>query len=223
MKHGGRFKDLTGMRFGRLLVVRYSHRGKKVSMWDCKCVCGKTKVVASGNLLRKNKSTKSCGCFASDHLRSISTKHGAKSGKIVDQEYRTWSHMLERCRYSKHPHYKHYGGRGIKVCERWKKYENFLSDMGRNPSPIHTIDRIDVNGDYCPENCRWETIFNQQSNRRNNRMISFNGDTRTVAQWERIAGLTKGSLNYRLNKGWSIEKAITLPLDAKKQRFNTSS
>jgi len=130
-------------------------------------------------------------------------------------EYDAWSHMKKRCFNLNHKAYSNYGGRGITVCDRWLDLENFLTDMGTKPSPKHSLDRINNDGDYCLENCRWATKAEQDNNRRSNRLITIENDTRTIAQWAKEMGFGKGVIYNRLNLGWSDLKAITTPLRSK--------
>jgi hypothetical protein len=120
--------------------------------------------------------------------------------------------MKTRCENPDSKHYRHYGGRGIKVCERWASFENFLVDMGKKPSRRHSIERDDVNGDYAPDNCRWATMDEQANNRRNNHPIEFRGKTQNMTQWARELGLSEDMVERRINLlGWSYEKALTTP------------
>lgn len=127
-------------------------------------------------------------------------------------EFRCWMNMRNRCQNPKNPCYNRYGGRGIEVCAEWdRSFVNFLSDMGRRPSPLHTLDRIDSNGNYEPGNCRWETRLVQSNNRSFARSIAHNGKTCSAAEWARITGLRAGTIIRRLNLGWSVEKTLTQP------------
>jgi hypothetical protein len=126
-------------------------------------------------------------------------------------EYFSWTCMRRRCSYLNDKSYARYGGRGITVCDRWLEYRNFLEDMGRKPSPRHSIERIDNNGDYRPDNCRWALPVEQQNNRCDNHILEYNGESLTLEQWGRRFGLTGSVIRFRLNLGWSIEEAITLP------------
>ena len=139
-----RLIDLTGRKFGRLTVEHLSGRDHGQTVWTCRCVCGNTKQIVSGSLTR---------------LRD------AVGGRVTP-ELTSWMGMNNRCNNPRGQDYKDYGGRGIRICERWKLYENFLADLGRKPSPRHSIDRIDVNGDYEPENCCWATPVQQRRNQR---------------------------------------------------------
>jgi hypothetical protein len=165
--------DLTNKVFGKLTVIKQHGRDKWGQVaWECRCECGKSVVVVSGNLRRKHGNI-SCGCGKSDQTRRRYTTHGHTSKK-VSREYRTWQGMKKRCLNKSHFMYKDYGGRGIKICDRWlNSFENFLSDMGERP-PDFTLDRIDVNGNYEPSNCRWADWFTQSRNKRQrNRPIAL--------------------------------------------------
>jgi hypothetical protein len=132
-------------------------------------------------------------------------------GGYGSPENNSWSSMRSRCQNPRSGQYHRYGGRGIKVCDRWNDFATFLSDMGPRPSKMHSIDRIDVNGDYCPENCRWATPRQQSGNRRSNRLVSFNGEQKTVAEWAREFGLSPLTLIARLNRGWTTEESLLRP------------
>lgn len=149
--------DLTGQRFGRLLVIGLESRNKHRSHWKCQCDCGNEKIAEMGQL--HNGHTKSCGCLR----KELNTVHG----KFNCSEYRSWQAMKSRCENKNTTRYVDYGGRGIKVCERWSKsFENFYIDMGNKPSKKHSIDRKNNDGNYEPDNCRWATIPEQQRNKR---------------------------------------------------------
>lgn len=153
------------MRFDRLLILRRASRvGNGRPRWLCLCNCGKKKIILGDDFARKNRShaTRSCGC----HHRDLNFKHGnAYRGKQT-HEYQIWGGMIQRCTNPNNNKWKYWGGRGIKVCRRWKDFRNFLADMGTRPQPELTLDRKNNNGNYTPLNCRWATLSQQNKNRR---------------------------------------------------------
>ena len=161
------FIDLKGQTFGRLLVVERAFTQNKAIYWRCKCNCEKqSEVFVQGRGLRDGI-TRSCGCLQKEWARRKQLLNCRKHGEHGSSEWKTWAGMIVRCSYSGTNGYHNYGGRGIKVCDRWlHSYENFLADMGRKPSPKHSIDRIDVDGNYEPSNCRWSTGSEQCKNKR---------------------------------------------------------
>ncbi len=200
--------DLTGMRFGRLKVIGTAGRkaqpsGKTCIAWNTQCDCGNKKVVIG--LYLRSVRTASCGCLRKE-INASQVIHGYG---LKDKVYRTWRGIRRRCGNKTYKEFRYYGGRGITVCERWKSFVNFLADMGDAP-PGMSIDRIDNNGPYSPSNCRWATQSQQQANRRDTRLISYLGQTKCIAEWERSYGMTKGLLNGRLNRGLKMEDAIKL-------------
>lgn len=142
-----------------------------------------------------------------ERMKKYSKKHGM--WKYNDPTYYTWIRMRSRCNNPNERQYKHYGGRGIKICQRWESYANFFEDMGERPGNKLSLDRIDVNGDYCKENCRWTTWDVQLNNKRTNKSHTFNGKTMNQSQWAREVGIGFDTLSWRLRHGWSLERALT--------------
>jgi hypothetical protein len=193
-------KDLTGMQFSKLRAIMPTDKCIRGSVvWECLCDCGKKYSVTTRSLLNGDK--RSCGCV----------KKNVRHGRSESHYYPRWKAMLYRCYNSKHPYFHHYGGRGIKVCDRWHVINNFYQDMGDPPSKQHTVGRIDNDGDYTPSNCRWETIEQQANNKRTNRFITFRGETKTVSQWAVTYGISHSTLKGRLDRGWDTEKALLMP------------
>jgi hypothetical protein len=194
--------DLTGDRYGKLTVIArdpVNYRGN--AQWVCRCECGKVKTYI-GMDLRKGR-LRSCGC----QNPGSQSDHGMSSTPT----YRAWVSMKVRCNNPKNVFYRHYGGRGIKVCDRWQNsFESFFADMGARP-PKHSIDRIDPNGNYEPGNCRWATQREQMNNRRCNRFVEIDGKTQTLATWLRESGLKPSTYQDRIVRGWDIERAIKTP------------
>jgi hypothetical protein len=146
----------------------------------------------------------------------------ATHGLTKSAEYGIWSAMKRRCYNTHCQDYPSYGGRGIKVCEAWLKFENFYADMGPRPSSAHSIDRLDNNGDYEPGNCRWSTPIAQARNTRRNVRLTFNGKTQTISEWAYELGFSQRTLQTRLKRGWPIEAALTTPLDKLSARRKTA-
>lgn len=207
--------NLVGKRFGRLLVIadagyHVKAGGQRTSKWLCQCDCGKETFVVGYKI--RNGLTKSCGCIKKEKMSAgLNRSHGMTNSP----EYETWCSMIKRCQNENDSNYHRYGGRGISVCKEWLSFDNFLSDMGSRPTNT-SIDRIDVNGNYEPSNCRWSTQKEQGNNRRNNRLINFNGQEKTLSEWACQTGIGVRTLWYRLNSGWSIDIALTAPVNRSK-------
>jgi hypothetical protein len=200
-------KTIIGNRYGKLTVVEFSHRLKYRMFWICECDCGVVKKIdAEGFLSGK---TKSCGCLQKKPAAGFKSTHG-EAYKNKTKEYMIWASMKGRCLCATNKAYKDYGGRGIMICDRWLRYENFLSDMGRSPGKDYSIDRKDNDGNYEPSNCFWATRTHQNNNKRNNRNISYTGEVKTLAQWSTHLCIKYQTLHSRLNHlGFSIERAFT--------------
>lgn len=181
-----------------------------MARWKCKCDCGSEVIVSLGNI--RNGTTKSCGCLALESSKNRHLIHGNNRRGRKTKEYRAWAHLKARCNNRSDHKFPIYGGRGITVCERWiSSFENFLADMGPCPDG-KSIDRIDVNGNYEPSNCRWATAKEQANNRRFNVRITIDGMTRTMSEWEKEKGLSSWLIGSRLKKGWSERDAVTRPM-----------
>lgn len=205
------FIDLTGMQFGRLVVLsRATSSTKGQSQWLCRCDCGTERIII-GSVLRDGRS-KSCGCMKLERLVKRSTTHGHATNGI-SPTYHSWAGMLNRCNNSSHNRYQRYGWRGITVCSRWTVFGNFLADMGEKPKGT-SIDRIDVDGDYTPENCRWANAKTQARNKTNSRIVTVNGVSRTVAEWAEITGINRATIWDRLDAGRTEEQAVSAPLSS---------
>lgn len=203
---------LIGKVFEYLTVESFARLNKhNNAVWNCRCKCGKA-TIATTNDLNMGK-MKSCGCFKA-LLASQRIIHGdARLIGGISKEYRTWSNMRIRCYYTGSISYQNYGGRGIAVCSRWKdSFEAFLEDMGRAPSSKHMIERKNNNGNYEPENCVWATRKEQANNTRTNRILTFRGESKTLAQWSDEFNLCGSSITRRLRDGWSVEEALTIPM-----------
>lgn len=197
--------DLTGNVYGRLTVISFSHKLERDILWNCRCECGKETKVRSGNL--KNGHTKSCGCLG---LKAAQT-HGECANGNLTKEYRAFRHMIERCYKPKTKQYHNYGGRGIKVCDRWlNSYSDFLNDVGRAPTQTHSIDRKNNDGNYEPGNCRWATRQEQSNNTTINKMLLYKGETKSLTNWCREFRIKDSTVRCRLKRGWSVEDALTI-------------
>jgi hypothetical protein len=194
----------TGDRFGRL-VVQFRATEHHPHRWSCRCNCGNISEVMTGNL--SSGHTKSCGCLAVE----IASTHGLSR----TTEYRTWINIHTRCNDPTTRYWPLYGGRGIKVCARWSKFEHFLHDMGKKPYTRASIDRIDVNGNYEPGNCRWTDSKTQGRNRRCNRIVSFDGRKMTLAEAVENTGLNYSTVLHRILNGWDPERALSTEVQAK--------
>lgn len=197
------FIDLTGHRFSRWLVLGPDDSCKALK-WLCRCDCGTEKGVKGANL--RGGFSKSCGCLAREVTSKISRTHGLSGSP----EHRIWKNMHTRCYNKENPAYFRYGGRGIVMCERWKNsFQNFLDDMGKRPTPTHSIDRIDNDGIYSPKNCRWATRKEQASNYSRNRHITYKGKTKILQVWVDELGLSYLKIYKRIvMRNWDVARAF---------------
>lgn len=215
-----RLQDLTGKQFGRLTVLSRepSLPPQYRTRWKCVCLCGNTKVIHGSSL--KRGLTSSCGCLSKEVTKARSIIHGMHKSR----EFAIWKGIKNRCNNKNIKSYSIYGNRGIKVCKRWEdSFSSFYEDMGPRPSKNHSIDRIDNDGDYCPENCRWATRVEQANNRRTNKKFTHNGKTLNLEQWAKILGLTPVGLLHRFSLGWSIEEALSTPKITTRQNCKPGS
>lgn len=215
-----KFTDLTGKRYGRLVVIKLDHSqklpcGKIERHYLCKCNCGDYKVVRACSL--RNGNTTSCGCYAREMLSKRQTTHNMSKTPL----YKAWRNMKIRCTNPNYTDYYDYGGRGISICEEWLSFENFkewalengYKDEKINGKNLLSLDRIDVNGNYEPNNCRWATNSQQANNKRNNSRFFYDGKYLTARQWSEVTGIPFTTLVSRFhNPSWTIERALTQPV-----------
>ncbi len=210
-------KDITGKKFGRLTAIKFIKRKRYKYYWEFSCSCGKVKIIRKDSVILKD--TISCGCYCRENNRRLNTTHGFS---IKDKRfYGIWRKMINRCLNKKISNYKRYGGRGIKVCNRWLEFENFRDDMYKSylehieefNKENTTIDRINNEGNYRKNNCKWATMQEQSNNRRNNHLITYNNQTMTIAQWARKLNINLDTLNSRLLLyKWSVKKSFITPV-----------
>lgn len=204
-------ENIIGKKFNRLLVIR---RVKdEQSLYECVCDCGKTVFAYANSIISGN--IKSCGCYRLDRIKNLQRKHDMAHTRLYD----VWKGLKRRCCNPKNHSYKDYGGRGIDICQQWK--DDFMSfyhwsiENGYDENAPYgqcTIDRIDANGNYCPENCRWVSLKEQANNRKNNLLITYNGETDTLSNWSKRIGIGYNALFKRIHDmNWSVEKAFTTP------------
>lgn len=206
--------DLTGQRFGRLTVIeKVPNHGKHVA-WKCLCDCGRFIETTTSNLRGKHH-TQSCGCLQRERTGNATRVHGMTKTRL----HRVWCAMRNRCERTNNDNYAYYGGRGIKVCDEWKKFQPFMEwALSSGYADNLTLDRIDSDKDYYPENCRWATMHEQNSNKRNNHYLEFQGQIKTISDWSDITGIPRYTLLRRVNElGWNAEKALSTP---PKRRIN---
>lgn len=217
-KYGKPKENLVGRTFGKLKVLDFAPRENfKRITYVCQCECGNIVNVAGSRL--RSGHTKSCGCWNKSHPPNKT--HGLSRTRL----YEIHRSMIQRCHYQKAINYKDYGGRGIEVCKEWREsFENFYNWAINNGYEEHlTIDRIDVNSNYEPSNCRWKDYYFQENNRRNNRKILFRGEIHTVAEWCRILGYKPTTIHSRIAHGWTWEKAFSTPVQVHQRKTNKIS
>lgn len=208
-----REQKIKDLKVNRLTFIKPDPEPGKYN-WICACDCGKIKSIDFHNVL--NRTVKSCGCLKEELLPPINYKHNMAYSTI----YQAWHGMLQRCLNPKTIGYKNYGGRGIKVCERWLKFENFYEDMGDRPFKRATIDRINNDGDYCKENCKWTSYKEQARNKRTNYLITYKGKTLPLATWAEELGIKPTTLDYRVKTWSSIERAFMEKIHYKINKYD---
>lgn len=204
---------LTGKKFGRLTALRRDPKKYSDVHWICKCLCGKTTSVVTSFLISGH--TRSCGCMRRDAAKKMGTAtrtHGEGHGDKVSVEYMAWRSMLDRCRNKNNSAFKHYGGRGIRTCRRWHKFENFLADVGRRPSKKHSLERVKNNQGYKPSNVQWATWSEQANNKRTSKRITISNRKSTVSQWAKLYNITASTLRGRIMRGWKPKDAVLSPV-----------
>ena len=203
-------KVCEGARFGRLTVIEKAPSANKNGRWLCKCDCGNYTTVYGCNL--KKGDTTSCGCYQKESASARQTKHGKSHSRL----HNIWLTMRRRCSKNNLRYSRNYSGRGITICEEWDDFENFSKWAEENGYRDDlSIDRIDVDGNYCPENCRWATHTEQQNNKRSNRRITYEGETHTLAEWAAIKGIKYGTVYQRFYQGLPPERILATPQGGK--------
>jgi len=194
---------IINQKINRWTVIEKNEPG----YWSCKCECGNVRKIRGDSL--KHGKSKSCGCLQKEIVSILSTIHGKHNTRI----YKTWQNMKSRCNNPKTSKYHIYGGKGIKVCDEWlNSFQKFYEwGMANGYTNKLTLDRIDGNEDYQPENCRWATYKEQNNNTTQNHSITFNGETHNLCQWPEIIGVSNKCLSERIRRNWSIERALTTP------------
>jgi hypothetical protein len=202
-----RIRDLRGVTLGILTVDDYSHHDGLLHWWNVTCECGTKKQLTASTISHGKQ--KSCGCMTKAILRESATTHGQSSGRgrRGSQAYRCWKGMFDRCTDSSRRDWMDYGGRGITICERWNSFDDFFADMGAAEEGL-TLDRINTNGNYEPSNCRWATAKEQANNRRNNRAVTYKGETKNIGQWAESLGIYPDTLWRRLQAGMAPDRAF---------------
>ena len=208
---GCRYLDLKGQQFGRLTVLRKQRMRRHArSYWLCQCQCGQRKCIKGTDLILSK--TQSCGCYRREKTSQTFRKHG-DGGNNRSRLYGAWAGMKQRCLNEKCEQYKYYGGRGIKLCKLWHDFRAFKKwALANGWREVLEIDRIDNDGDYCPENCHWNTRKGNMRNTRRTRWFTINGETKSLSEWCEIYDVSYKTVHARLERGWDIFDALTKPL-----------
>lgn len=214
--------EMIGKKYGKLTVISIEKQNQKTFL-KCKCDCGN--IIVRPTYLIATNQIKSCGCSKGESLKrynasGMRSKGCYKDGRSLHPLYGTWFQMISRCENPNQNHYDRYGGRGIKVCDEWHDFWQFVKwsdSVGGRPKG-YTLDRIDNNGNYEPNNCRWADWRTQTTNKSSNVFIEFEGQTKTVTEWAEFLNLHPHTLQERLKKGWSVERALTEPPSENSQK-----
>jgi hypothetical protein len=210
---GPKALDLSGQKFGRLTALGPVERRKRHVMWLCECQCGETTIVSTTSL--RAAATRSCGCLRQETSAEALTKHGMKNSPL----YRIWCNIVSRCTLPTNHSYARYGGRGITICDEWRHdFQAFYDHVTQLPccgEKGYSLDRILNDGPYAPGNVQWATTVAQARNKRNNRLLTYNGKTLCVAAWAEEIGINLKTLENRIRTGWSVERALTVPVKRK--------
>lgn len=210
VKTAWNFIDLTGRKYNFLTVISFKGRIKKRSLWNCICDCGNTHIVEAYNL--KTGQVKSCGCYSSPKAKSSFYRPNRRTHGLSNHIlYSIWNAMQARCRNKNNIAYERYGGRGISLCNKWKKFIGFYEDMHESYENGLTLERIDVNGNYEPNNCRWATYKEQANNTRKNRVVTYMGITGSVVSVCDKLGIDSRMVHRRLSANWDIQRAFAEP------------
>lgn len=227
------FVDMSGWKMwehgvpdSRIIVLKRAkdkiyENGRRVVKWECRCSCGSNKVILSTTRGLTNGNTKSCGCLHSERAREAKIIHGETDSRL----YHIWCGIKARCLNSNNAKYKNYGGRGVTICREWKQsYESFRDwSLNNGYAENLSIDRIDVNGNYEPSNCRWADNFIQANNRTDNFIIEYNGEIHTIHEWAIITGISAINIRNRIkNLGWTTEKALNTLVKHKEVKHETN-
>lgn len=207
------FKDLTGQYIGRWHVIKrmpdkITPKGNHYTRWLCECECGTVREINANSLL--NGKSRSCGCFQRERSAEIASELFSIHHETKSRLYQCWASMKARCYDPRNIGYANYGGRGIRVCAEWLSYEPFRDwAMSNGYRDELTLDRIDFNGNYEPNNCRWATHIEQSNNRRSNVFLEYNGEKHTIADWARLAGIPYGTFHSKFRRGCSLAQILT--------------
>lgn len=204
--------QLKGKKFNKLTVLEFSHVSqKREACWKCQCECGNVCIATTTDLRKGHK--KSCGCLKNEKSYRNSYKHGLSKTPL----YSIWLSMKDRCLNENNKYFNNYGSRGITVCDEWKDdFMNFYNwAIANGYSDNLSIDRIDVNGNYEPSNCRWATKKEQQNNKRDNVLITYKGKTKTLQEWADETGISRNTLMKRKRSGWNDEDIVSKPVNKK--------